>query len=744
MNKKFFLGMFAAAGMLLATSCSNDDLIEQGSGDTAVVSFNLTTEGAPMSRAISDGESANELWYAVFDAEGNRISTIEQVTKEVAAFPTKENLLLAKGQTYKVAFWAQNKDCGAYTVDNNMNVKVSYENAANNDETRDAFFKTVEFTVNGDASIDVELKRPFAQINVGVTQDDWEKAVESDVEIAQSSVKIKNAATSINLLDGSVTGETEVSYGFATVPAQFETPEDLSVTVNGNETKYKWLSMCYILVPDNSETATDGVYGANKANLDKLAFEFKTADGSKSIKFEEGLNGVPVQRNYRTNIVGRILTGSIDVNISLDKKFVDDHNYPDGSAAQQLEFAAKVGGAVTLSEDVTLDKPIEVYKDMTIDLNGKTLSVKDGVENKQRVYSALISVKDNATVTINGNGTIKTSNSLLYAVETRGGKLVINGGEYIGNCTAAYALTGEITINGGKFSQEGYENNNYVLNLLDANGKNQTASITVTGGSFKNFDPANNEAENPKVNFCTEGYKSFEKDNWYYVVPEELQADLLISTSEELGTFQKDVNENGNSYAGKTVVLLNDIDLTDIAWNPIGQTGSSTKAQFNGTFDGNGKTIKNLNVNSDNSSTTNGYALFGWLQGTVKNLTIDGAKIDASHNVGVVAGYVEFGHVENCTVKNSKIVANHVNDDLCGDKVGGIAGYLANQNGSSIKNCKVENTTITAGRDAGQVVGCACSEAGVINCFATNVTLTAGVGCTGANMSGIIGRNLNP
>ena len=111
MNKKLFLGVFAAAGMLLATSCSNDELDVVQSGNEAQVSFSLGLEGGIANRAISDGKSADVLMYAVFDKYGNRINTIQKLSKTKVTFPTTESITLAKGQTYKVAFWAQDEDC---------------------------------------------------------------------------------------------------------------------------------------------------------------------------------------------------------------------------------------------------------------------------------------------------------------------------------------------------------------------------------------------------------------------------------------------------------------------------------------------------------------------------------------------------------------------------------------------------------------------------------------------------------
>ena len=83
MNKKLFLGVFAAAGMLLATSCQNDELDAVQTGNEATVSFTLGVEGGVQTRAISDGLTANRLVYAVFDEEGNRITTIAKVDKGV-------------------------------------------------------------------------------------------------------------------------------------------------------------------------------------------------------------------------------------------------------------------------------------------------------------------------------------------------------------------------------------------------------------------------------------------------------------------------------------------------------------------------------------------------------------------------------------------------------------------------------------------------------------------------------------
>lgn len=423
MNKKLFLGMFAAAGMLLATSCSNDELDVVQSGNEAQVTFSLAAEGGIATRAISDGTGANVLYYAIFDADGKLITTINGSTdgllKKEDAFPngSKEDnveVTLAKGQKYTAVFWAQDEDCKAYTVSaetDGLKVAVDYKddkNDNNNDETRDAFFKAEPFTVTGNTEIPVVLKRPFAQINVGVTEADWNAAVESGVEITESKVVIKNVATSINLLDGTVSGEEEVTYDFATIPAKFTPVETLEVDVNRDgaiqeEEKYVYLSMSYILTDNDAERTT--------LEADGLQFTFSPENG-EDIVFDEGLHAVPVQRNWRTNILGKILTGDIQFNIEIYQRFDDNYNlmYPDKddnstavfnvTNATELQTAlnnATDGAVIYFANDITGDVTATQKPNVKVSILGQGYSFKGviTVDGKSATYTtAGLTIKD--------------------------------------------------------------------------------------------------------------------------------------------------------------------------------------------------------------------------------------------------------------------------------------------------------------------------------------------------------------
>lgn len=419
MNKKLFLGMFAAAGMLLATSCSNDELDVVQSGNEAQVTFSLAAEGGIATRAISDGKSADVLYYAIYDADKKLITTIAGSTNGLLtkpkAFPngSKQDAVevtLAKGQEYTAVFWAQDASCTAYTVTaetDGLKVAVDYD-GDNNNETRDAFFKAEPFKVTGNTEIDVVLKRPFAQINVGVTEADWKAAVESGIEITKSKVVIKNAATSINLLDGTVSGEEEVTYNFATIPAKFATAETLEVDVNRDGTiqddeKYKYLSMSYILTDNDAERTT--------LEADGLQFTFSPENG-EDIVFDEGLHAVPVQRNWRTNILGKILTGDIQFNIEIDQRFDDNYNlmYPDKddnstavfnvTNATELQTAlnnATDGAVIYFANDITGDVTATQKPNVKVSILGQGYSFKGviTVDGKSATYTtAGLTIKD--------------------------------------------------------------------------------------------------------------------------------------------------------------------------------------------------------------------------------------------------------------------------------------------------------------------------------------------------------------
>ena len=329
MKTKKMFAMFAAAAMMLTTSCSNDETFEQFDqlGNEAQVTFSLGLENGMNTRAISDGRGINQLYYAVIDNEKAVIDSenkviIEKWNQQVDDF----QLSLVKGKEYTVVFWAWDKDCKAYTVDKGI-VTIDYSKIANNYEDSDAFFKKATFTVTGDESISIVLKRAFAQLNVGVSTREWNNAVTQGTKITKSAVTIKQAATTLDLMTGIASGPEDITLEAANLPGGEKGAKDeeflrVDTDLNGAMEEYTYLSMCYFLVNDESD-------GASKTTLDGLNFTF-TTEGGQTIELGQGLTNVPVQRNHRTNILsiagnGALITGDVEVKVTLDPLYDGEH-----------------------------------------------------------------------------------------------------------------------------------------------------------------------------------------------------------------------------------------------------------------------------------------------------------------------------------------------------------------------------------------------------------------------------------
>lgn len=666
MNKKTILGMLAATGVLAVTSCQTEKLETVQTGNEAQVSFTLGLEDNIATKAISDGSKADKLVYAVYKLEADGTPVLQNVVGSKNGqfikddFKSGDNVTvtLAKGQTYQVAFWAQDGDCTAYNTDDLRAVAVSYTNdngegAVNNDELRDAFFKSVEFDVKGDKNIDIVLKRPFAQVNVGVTAEDWNAAVGSGITVENSAVVITNAANEIDLLTGAVSGnETVVTYTSNLIP-----DETLYVETdpqNEGKEAYKWLSMSYILVADEGTTTVDGMLGANKATLQSLRYTFIPQNGN-TIEFKEGLNAVPVQRNWRTNILGKILTGNIQFNITIDPVYDGEYIFPDATdndSFRELEFAATYGGTVTLTENIEMpsERPflqvaadfiLNIEEDVTLTSGTATdygIIVNDGtteINGEGNIHSngGGFGITNGAQVIFNGGNldinTTSTSGRYLFYLVDAGSTLTINGGNFDFNKTQnqkrAYIYAGAGTtayIKGGNFGKASTRSG-YTA------GIHGEGTVIITGGTF-GFDP---------TAWVAEGYKAVKKDGTWYVTPE---GTTVASTAEEVKAV---------FATGGEIVLANDIALDNMMKI---ENGAEV------TLDMNGKTIEFKR----DALYKPGNPVFYPLAGTKLTITGNGT-FDFGDNYDVALVYPA-GEV---VIENGTFVRNRIPDGTDPDNV---------------------------------------------------------------------------
>ena len=316
MNRKNYFWLIAIVIVLFATSCSKEEFVSHGT--EVEVTFSLNVENVIATRAISDGKGADQLTFAVFSEDGTEVftpKTTRSISKNQLLSGVEIKVTLVKGNTYKACFWAQNSKCTAYSVSEDMKVTMNYE-GVNNDEIRDAFFAYTEpFTVDVNPRLRVVLKRPFAQINVGATIDDINAITISGVKVTKSEAIIKDVPSELNLFNGNTDKYIDVNYALATLPNEI-----LYVDTDDDNVKesYSYLSMSYILADTISYIHT-------------MMFKFPDDNSSEIIELANGLESVPAQRNWRTNILGNILSGNIDFRISIDPKYEDDININNGA-----------------------------------------------------------------------------------------------------------------------------------------------------------------------------------------------------------------------------------------------------------------------------------------------------------------------------------------------------------------------------------------------------------------------------
>ena len=272
------------------------------------VQVTVTTE-VPVAntRAVIDSTQIDEVVCGVFenDVEIEGLRTVVPVPADgVLTFtPT-----LINGHTYTIVLWAHTN--GSFNVGDNVGDLTAITRVAGKDQALyDVFTTAHTFTVNGSADINVTLSRPFAQLNIGVSEADWNAVTDSatfNLVPKKVNLTIDNAATTYNALTGkSVDAAQTIEYS---IPV----PADQTITAGG--VNYKLLSQCYVLLEQGFPNAD-------------VTYEI-LADGDKYVTSGK-FSSVPFDANHRTNILGRLMTGEIEYSITLNLVGFNTSENPD-------------------------------------------------------------------------------------------------------------------------------------------------------------------------------------------------------------------------------------------------------------------------------------------------------------------------------------------------------------------------------------------------------------------------------
>ena len=327
---------------------------------------------------------------------------------------------------------------------------------------------------------------------------------------------------------------------------------------------------------------------------------------------------------------------------STNKDYDENATYYPVIDAAGLKDALKAGGDISVEKDVptsgtdTLSARTIITKPTNLNLKGKIVS-PDNMGNNSTNFTALIVAAD-TTIDAAANGGIDTGVNGGYAINVMSGaKLTINSGYYYGGGTAVQVQEGELVINGGFFAVEPYSNPTYgyeyLLNCIDSAYRDGTAKITVKGGTFVNFNPADCKAEGAGTNFVAEGYTVISEtqtngDVWYTVVKEGATI-RNVASADDLKAVAAEVK------SGDIVRLTNDITVSETI--KFGVSGF--------TFDGNGHTITAAMTDAEITNLKTllsfGYGSTYCTGVTVKNVKFAGKGGRAMHFHGGSASTLE-------------------------------------------------------------------------------------------------------
>ena len=756
MKKNLFMSMLAIAGMLFATSCSQDELLnEPTTGDYVSAKFTIgTSDGIATRATIGNGTKADKVACAVYDEKGTELRDLYAI-RDVVDMKATYEIRLAKGQKYRVAFFAYNSTADAYDVTYLTDIKVK-DSQNSNIENRDAFtaYVDVDATVNT-INEDVTLYRPFAQLNLGVDNTEWTDAVKAGVTVAKSKIVVTNVYNQFSAYDNAVVATAEpvtMTFAMNTIPTEeLEVDVDRDGTIANTE-KFKYLALNYLLVGD----------AGTEKSLTDVEFVWENSDASKTNNPTTHFKNIPVQRNYRTNIIGKLLTNPATFNIVIDADFIDspENDYivsvwdgesattpvADADGVYRISSAEELVGMMNDSKSPNCNNYQNVVLECDIDLGGNTIS---GFGDDSGFFDGIFDGQGHSI----SNFKIDATNRTYYAglfnqVSQYSGTNTVIKNLIVKNATVAGTSQVGVIV-GGMNGNTIVENCKVYNSTVKAVKKVGSVVGYTAGGTVKD-----NYAENCVIEYS-------EKE-----------------ASEILGYENTGSTVSGNTFNNITFVVSATALATELTPDANGVitltrdytvTGDWTSLALSGTvtIEGNNHTIKGINQPL--------VAGTGGINITVNDLTISESVIGIAtveNGLGTAAFISYIDHsgkasFTNCHLFESKVTGNEraaallafseaseVSIKNCSvvkcelTSVGGAAGLVAyTHSTTTVENSKVENTIVEATEDRTSKTALAGAVIGTVNANTTftNVTVSGNtVKNNGADAhSDMVGRVLS-
>lgn len=414
--KKFFYSILAAS-MLFA--CSQEEVMDVTAPESQQVTITVELPSIE-SRAIAQGvdvgkgNMANKLVYAMYEEDQR---TGEPLVTDFVDRGTdgkfKVTVPMAKNLKYDLLFLAYNKENPAFVINaqdagaNNLNELKLRTDLKANQESYDAFVGVLDSHGIQDANT-VTLTRPFAQINAVTTADDLAAVKVLKSEVTTSKLVI-SAPNTYNVFTGAATNKVQLTYDASAIIQDYTLANDANAYPKNEKfnSEYYYLTLTYVLAGDNPNAT---------ASTHNATFEFYRQNGDLVSKLD--IVSLPLQRNFRTNVMGSLLTKSEEYTITIDANFGEPANIVelwDGktlnepaydettktyyiyNAAELAYIAALVNG--TLDTDNVSRTAVSAD-----DLNGKIISLMDDIYLNNAEWTPIGHGSNHFRGTLEGNG----------------------------------------------------------------------------------------------------------------------------------------------------------------------------------------------------------------------------------------------------------------------------------------------------------------------------------------------------
>ena len=448
--KKLISALAVVFAIAASYSCQREADYITDPTQAVTVTYNVSLDQVQKTKATLDdldnSVAVNKLFYSVYVQSGTGTSATytavdhsdyHKVVDLDANGTAEVTIKLIENDTYKVVFWAQKDDAylatGSFAKGGLEDITIDYTASDSYASDKDAFtaYDVLEIspvttdTSNGKSfQKEIHLKRPFAQINFGA--DDGTQAAALGYTPNKVIVTVKQAATKFNAATGVASTAADAVFKQSTLG------DAVNFTVNSKD--YQRIGKAYVL-PVGTFTVdqtTQAITDALSANVDiTLDLQLKKSDNSTVDLDARAKANVPVRSNYRTNLLGSLITTDVTFNVVVDNDYDGSTDYISivtaGNAANS--------DAVTLTQPETISSninfgthPVTLNETLTI---GADLTISGGTSitvNKSIVVAA------GKTLTLD-NVTINPSSTEATITIEPGASLIINGGTYTADNT---------------------------------------------------------------------------------------------------------------------------------------------------------------------------------------------------------------------------------------------------------------------------------------------------------------------